>query len=66
VTQPNDIWRFQPGDTCYVRGWGVDETVMILCQLLNYRWPHYIVLDTAGHEWRIRQLDLSSRRIPPP
>jgi len=27
-------------------------------------WPHYIVADSNGAEWRISQLELSSRLIP--
>lgn len=58
-------WRFMPGKQAYVRGWDQDQTVLVLCQLESHAWPHYMVVDARGDEWRISQLDLSSRPIEP-
>jgi hypothetical protein len=59
-------WRFMPGDRVFVRGWTQLQTGLILCQLESYAWPHYIVADEDGGEWRISQLELSSLPIITP
>ncbi len=51
-----------PGDTAYVRNWPDGHSVLILNQC-NTRWPHYIVVDATGNEWRISQLELSRKPI---
>lgn len=56
-------WRFLPGDKAYVRDWPEEDSVLILAQLLAYPWPHYLVADATGAEWRISQLELSSKPI---
>lgn len=56
-------WRFEPGDHVYVRGWRQDETAVVLCQLDAHSWPHYLVMDSEGIEWRISQLELSGKPI---
>jgi hydrogenase maturation factor len=56
-------WRFIPGDTVFVRGWPVDEAATVLTQLSNRTFPHYLVADSAGIEWRVAQLQLSSKPI---
>ena len=61
---PDTAWKFQLGEHAYVRGWLPVETALILAQLQFLNWPHYIVADADGAEWRISQLELSSRPIP--
>jgi hypothetical protein len=56
-------WRFMPGDHAFVRGWYPQHQVVVLCQLEAYAWPHYLVADADGAEWRISQLELSSRPL---
>lgn len=56
-------WRFEPGDYVYVRSWPQDERAVVLCQLAAHSWPHYLVMDSVGIEWRVSQLELSSRPI---
>jgi len=56
-------WRFMPGDHAFVRGWDPQHQVLVLCQLETYTWPHYLVVDEDGAEWRISQLELSSRSL---
>lgn len=60
----SDPWRFKPGQKVYVRGWPQDQPALILCQLMSYTFPHYFVADSEGAEWRIAQLELSSKPIP--
>jgi hypothetical protein len=64
MTIPSNTWCFQPGEHAYVRGWPQTETALILAQCEFLNWPHYIVSDWNGDEWRISQLELSSRPIP--
>jgi hypothetical protein len=64
IAIPPSAWRLQPGQQAFVRGWPQGETVLILAQLEFIDWPHYIVADSNGAEWRISQLQLSSRPIP--
>lgn len=59
-------WRFDPGDHVYVRQWPQDESAVVLCQLDAHSWPHYLVMDSVGIEWRISQLELSSQPIIAP
>ena len=58
-------WRFEPGASVYVRGWPADETGRIICgvQPTSSGFPHYLVVDSGGMEWRIAQLHLSSKPI---
>jgi hypothetical protein len=56
-------WRFMPGDSVFIRGWGPLQSAVVLCQLEAYAWPHYLVADEDGNEWRISQLELSSRPL---
>lgn len=68
-TRRSQPWRFMPGDKVYVRGWSQDQTVTVLRQLeTSYPsppyFPHYVVADFLGRDWRISQLELSGRPIP--
>lgn len=59
-------WRFNPGDLAYVRGWPQQHPV----QVLEYDpqpgcLPHYLVIDCMGAEWRLPQIHLSRRPVPP-
>lgn len=58
-------WRFEPGDTVYVRGWPADETARVLVGLRPTRsgFPHYLVVDGGGLEWQVAQLELSSKPL---
>jgi hypothetical protein len=61
-------WRFKPGAHVYVRGWAPDATGLVTDLLLAGTndlgcFPHYLVVDEAGVEWQISQLQLSSRPI---
>lgn len=59
-------WRFLPGDKVYVRGWAPSATGLVTCQRhqrSGRHFPHYLVVDEAGAEWRIPQLHLSARPI---
>lgn len=56
-------WRFIPGDTVFVRGWAPDATGFVTDQCPGRGFPHYLVVDANGAEWRISQLELSTRPI---
>jgi hypothetical protein len=53
-------WRFIPGDTVHVCGW--HETALVT-QQVPLRFPHYLVADADGAEWRVSQLQMSSKPI---
>jgi len=55
-------WRFSPGDTAYVRGWPELHSVLIVDQCAT-AWPHYLVCDATGAQWRISQLELARKPI---
>jgi hypothetical protein len=58
-------WRFHEGATVYVRGWPVDETGRVVGTIQPTRsgFPHYLVVDGGGGEWRVPQIHLSSKPI---
>ena len=61
-------FRFKLGKRAYVRGWINSEPVIITRRLLHLSVPgafapHYLVTDAAGKEWRISQLELSSKPV---
>lgn len=58
-------WRFIPGDHVYVAGWPRDETAVVTAQQTVNRWrfPHYLIVDSVGIEWRMSQLHLSRSPI---
>lgn len=58
------IWRFKTGQHAYVRGWAQDQNVVITSLVRNCAFPHYLVVDGLGREWRIAQLNLSTKPIP--
>jgi hypothetical protein len=59
-------WRFKPGDSLYVRGWPENHTVKVVdwCPIEGCL-PHYLVMDQLGAEWRLPQIHLSRRPLPP-
>lgn len=56
-------WRFQAGDSVWVRGWGQDPdqpSGEIVERLVGGAvFPHYLVRDFLGGHWQISQLELS-------
>ena len=61
-------FRFKLGKRAYVRGWISSEPVIITRRLLHLSAvgifsPHYLCADAEGKEWRIAQLELSSKAI---
>lgn len=59
-------WRFQAGDSVWVRGWGQDPDQpggTIVEQLVGMPFPHYLVRDLLGGHWRISQLELSGKYL---
>lgn len=57
-------WRFQVGDTVYVRKWPADETGRVTGLIQSRAFPHYLVVDSGGMEWQVAQVELSSKPIP--
>ena len=57
-------WRFNPGDVAYVRGWPSDETAKVTAWIQKHPFPHYLVVDSVGIEWKVAQVELSSKPIP--
>lgn len=71
-------WRFQSGDTVYVRGWPIGAAATVTKQIqmrsctlkLSYGYragrtfPAYFVVDEDGHEWQVPQVALSKSVIP--
>jgi hypothetical protein len=61
-------FRFKLGKRAYVRGWINSEPVIITRRLLHLSTvgifaPHYLCADAEGKEWRIAQLELSSKPV---
>jgi hypothetical protein len=61
-------FRFKVGKRVYVRGWLTQEPVIITRRLLHLSTvgifsPHYLCADAEGKEWRIAQLELSSKPV---
>ena len=64
----DSMFRFKLGKRAYVRGWINSEPVIITRRLLHLSTvgiyaPHYLCADAGGKEWRIAQLELSSKPI---
>ena len=60
-------FRFRVGHYAYVRGWA-GEPVKITRRLLHLSTigiyaPHYNAVDDAGKEWRLSQLELSTKAM---
>ena len=61
-------FRFKLGKRAYVRGWINSEPVIITRRLLHLSTvgifsPHYLCAYAEGKEWRIAQLELSSKPV---
>jgi hypothetical protein len=59
-------WRFSPGDVAYAKPCTPDRKVTLIKPLIHtapngIQCPHWLAKDTAGDEWMISQLELSSR-----
>ena len=52
--------RFKPGDDVYIAG-REQQQVKVTAAFRHglMRWPHYLVVDHQGHEWRVPQQCLS-------
>jgi hypothetical protein len=65
--EPGDLrtypWRFQLGETAYVKGWPLDSTFTVVGGELWLGFPHLQLVDPAGKLWRIPQLHCSSKPI---
>jgi hypothetical protein len=60
-------FRFKLGKRVYMRGWPAQPAI-VTRHLLHISpagvfWPHYLVTDAAGKEWRVSQLELSSKPV---
>lgn len=58
-------FRFRVGHYAYVRGW-IGEPVKITQRLLHLSAagvfaPHYLAMDDQGRQWRLSQLELSTK-----
>ena len=63
---PEKPWRFDPGQTAYVRPCTLDRKVKVIQQVMKTapnggQFPHWRVRDEAGKYWLISQIELSSR-----
>jgi hypothetical protein len=68
IADDDTRFRFKLGKRAYVRGWINSEPVIITRRLLHLSTvgifaPHYLCTDAEGKEWRIAQLELSSKAI---
>jgi GH18 family chitinase len=65
VRAERDLWRFNVGMPCYVRGWPQHEAT-ITGKVEGCSWPTYLVQNFAtGATYQISQLYLSKRPIDP-
>lgn len=55
------VWKYQPGDSVYVRDW--IGSGLIVDRVAGLAWPHYTVMNGEGHLYRISQILLSSRPL---
>jgi GH18 family chitinase len=63
VRAERDLWRFNVGMPCYVRGWPQHEAT-ITGKVEGCSWPTYLVQNFAtGATYQISQLYLSKRPI---
>jgi hypothetical protein len=58
-------YRFKEGDEAYVRGWDQSTSVKVTTAVGfgDSAFPHYMVIDAEGCEWRIPQVAMSSKPI---
>ena len=57
------LWRFNPGDLVYVRGWSNEDVALIVERLEGQSWPMYACNDMAGKQWILSQIVLSLKPI---
>ena len=57
------LWRYNPGDLVYVRGWSNENVVLIVERLEGQSWPMYACNDMAGKQWILSQIVLSLKPI---
>lgn len=63
VRVERDLWRFNAGMPCYVRGWPQNEATVI-SRVEGCSWPTYIVqVFATGATYQISQIYLSKRPI---
>lgn len=63
VRAERDLWKFNPGMPCYVRGWP-QQACTIVEKAEGCSWPTYIVEQfPSGPRYLISQLYLSKRPI---
>lgn len=55
------MWKYQPGDSVYVRDW--IGSGLIVDRVPGLAWPHYTVMNSEGHLYRVSQILLSARPI---
>lgn len=57
-------WRFKVGNVVYVAGHPQQPArVTAAFGHGGFAWPHYLIVDAFGAEWRVCQLHLSSSVI---
>lgn len=59
----NSVWRFQPDDRVFVRGWS--SYGIILDRVVGLAWPHYRIMDAEGDVIQVSQLYLSTKPLEP-
>lgn len=57
------LWKFNPGDLAYVRGWSNEDTVFVVERIEGQSWPIYNCLDMKGKKWLLSQIVLSFKPI---
>ena len=57
------LWRFNPGDLVYVRGWSNEDVALIVERLEGQSWPMYACNDMSGKQWMLSQIVLSLKPI---
>ena len=57
------LWKFNPGDLAYVRGWSNEETIFVVERIEGQSWPTYNCLDMKGKKWLLSQIVLSLKPI---
>jgi len=57
------LWRFNPGDLVYVRGWSNEDVALVVERLEGQSWPMYACNDMAGKQWILSHIVLSLKPI---
>jgi hypothetical protein len=57
------VWRFAPGERCYVRHWPKDAQAVITQRFNHQKWPHYFAVCPDGYEYQLPQIHLSRTPI---